>query len=109
MRWLKEEFDLPACRFEWMETIDWEEGKGEQRREEETTQMMTLIMAEDRKGTDIFPGAGATATKDASVLSRAAATPVRRQSSSGGEGGGSSVLATARGLIVATPDSLNEG
>ena len=30
MRWLKEEFDLPACRFEWMETIEWEEGKGEQ-------------------------------------------------------------------------------
>ena len=91
------------------ESSEQEEGKGEQRREEETTQMMTLIMAEDRKGTDIFPGAGGTATKDASVLSRAAATPVRRQSGSGGEGGGSSALVAARGLLVATPDSLNEG
>ena len=29
LSWLKEEFDLPACRFEWMESIDWYEGKGE--------------------------------------------------------------------------------
>ena len=70
-----------------------EEGKGDG---EETKKVITSLLAEDRKGADIFPGA--TSAAGASVLSLAAATPVRK-------GGASS----SRGLIIATPDSLNEG